>query len=724
MNTFSGRSQFVSRWPIFLVSAVLLFCLWVLLTSPSLSRAQSAVWLGVFVSLAATLAAMIYLRDLEGQDTFRSWQLIVITMWIWTMAVGIVALVWILTSSPLTSPSIVNLLELAGYLAAFTALIAYPIFQPERFGRLRAGLDMAILIISILALAWLVLIEPIIEANIMLPHRLFWLALAPVADSILLVLAFRLALLVREPVEQRALLFLVIGFLFLFISDVSSSYLQLQREGAGGGLGDASWMLGIICMGLALRTMSLGSLSAGEGSITEKVQQRSLRVEQLLPIIFTYIVVGFIVVDWRISGEINWVGIAWAAILILLLFARQGVIGGQQEMRQYAALINATSDMAFICDGQGRVQFSNPSLRSAVGENDDLRIEEFVRMDVDIEHVIAEAKHTGWSGEVSVLDAAESYFPALLSLQPLRDPRRAEILLAGTAHDLTAIRKREDELRIALDEIDTARHELAELNQELENKVQDRTIELEKTVSDLEKLNQELTTLDRLKSEFVALVSHELRAPLTNIRGGIEVVLSGTPDLPDSANESLKLVNAETVRLSRFVEMILDLSALEAGRFHLEIGPVHINEMIGVVLGRFGNHEVTKRIQIDIPKDIPAVMADSSALESICFHLIDNSLKYAPDGEIRISAALESEMIYVRVEDEGPGIPADEQESVFDMFHRLDATDAREVYGHGLGLPMVARLVQAMGGEVGIEEEYKHGVHIWFSLPTARSEAN
>jgi signal transduction histidine kinase len=115
------------------------------------------------------------------------------------------------------------------------------------------------------------------------------------------------------------------------------------------------------------------------------------------------------------------------------------------------------------------------------------------------------------------------------------------------------------------------------LNRDLEAKVDARTQELKRTVEDLDRLNRELLELDRLKSEFVTLVSHELRAPLTNIRTGVELLLPEDGGMPAQARDSLELILEETERLGGFVESILDLSALEAGRFPLSIEPLNLS---------------------------------------------------------------------------------------------------------------------------------------------------
>ncbi|MEK6587793.1 MAG: HAMP domain-containing sensor histidine kinase, partial [Chloroflexota bacterium] len=309
-----------------------------------------------------------------------------------------------------------------------------------------------------------------------------------------------------------------------------------------------------------------------------------------------------------------------------------------------------------------------------------------------------------------------SSFPGYLSLRPIQDERRSEPLLAGTAHDLTLIKRRESDLERALTEVASARKDLEQLNAELELKVDARTQQLESTIAALARLNEELKELDRLKSEFVALVSHELRAPLTNIRSGIELVLERQPALGSSAGDSLRLVQQETERLTGLVETILDLSALEAGRFPLEFRPIRLADVAQEVIAQFPN---LKRLRAEIPPDLPRIKADEGGLKSVLYHLIDNALKYAPEGELRLEAASENGSVQVSLSDSGPGIPPEERERIFEMFHRMDSRDEREIYGHGLGLPMARRLVEAMGGGIRVEQGSGSGARFVFWLPQA-----
>ncbi|MGH2620945.1 MAG: ATP-binding protein, partial [Anaerolineales bacterium] len=508
--------------------------------------------------------------------------------------------------------------------------------------------------------------------------------------------------------------------LFLTAADLGDGYRRLLGEPSGAGLVEVGWMAaGILVVSAASR---LGSPRAAGQEARPKFSRLASRLEALLPIAFTYAVVGTVIADWWLSKRVDWFMVAAAAALSLLLMARQGVIIGQVEMRQYAALVNSSADLSFICDKDGKLLFTNPALRAALGWSENLPLDaslfDTLVSALPAAEIIALALGAGWSGEAALQQRGGSgpAFSVYLSLRPILDERRNEPLLAGTAHDLRLIKRRESELEQALAEIAAARTDLQQLNADLEQKVQVRTQELEQTVSDLARLNEELKQLDRLKSEFVALVSHELRAPLTNIRSGIELVLEREPSLMPSVDESLRLVQLETIRLVGFVGTILDLSALEAGRFPLEPRPLDLVEVTEQVVAQFPD---LRRMRTEFPAALPRIQADESGLKSILYHLLDNAMKYAPEGELELAAAAENGKVRVSLSDSGPGVPSKERERIFDMFHRLDSRDEREVYGHGLGLPMVRRLVEAMGGAIRVEQSLSAGARFVFWLPAA-----
>jgi signal transduction histidine kinase len=462
-----------------------------------------------------------------------------------------------------------------------------------------------------------------------------------------------------------------------------------------------------------------GSAEYPELPVARPLRQR---MESVLPIALTYAVVGFTLLNWWLVRELDWAGVAAAAVLSLLLVARQGVIGGQSEMRQFAALVNASADLAFVCQEDGLMLLANPAVQASLRvDTTPAAVGDFLAAPTPSQAFLHQALNGGWSGEVELRRGDGSLFPASLDLRPVWDERLGRALLVGTAHDLTRIREREDDLRSALSQIAVARSDLESLNAVLEHRVTERTHELAETVERLRQMNLELQELGRLKSEFVTLVSHELRAPLTNIRAGVELTLATNPEVDPAAQERLALVAAETERLARFVEAILDLSALEAGRFPLRPGPVDLGQAAGRVADRLRAQQGEDRIVLDLPEDIPAVLADERAIESVFFHLLDNALKYAPASGVRVQAQPEGAGVAVSVADHGPGIPVEERERVFEMFHRLDARDSREVYGHGLGLHLTRLLLEAMGGWIRADSAEGRGTRIVFWLPQVGS---
>ncbi len=277
-----------------------------------------------------------------------------------------------------------------------------------------------------------------------------------------------------------------------------------------------------------------------------------------------------------------------------------------------------------------------------------------------------------------------------------------------------------------------AEQAIQQLNLELETKVAERTAqlasateELRRRNAELERANQELKKLDELKSEFVSMVSHELRAPLTNINGSIELLLEGnTPCYDLQHRELLQIVGEQSARLTRLVQGILNVSRIEAGQLILQPQPFNIVGLIEKVIGVWESRGVANRFEHPRTQNLPSVWADRDRTEEVLFNLIDNAIKYSPEsGEIRIDATTDGRSVIVSVSDRGVGIPADEIEKIFDKFHRVDRRDATETYGHGLGLYICRRLVEAQGGQIWVESVLGEGSTFYFSLPLAgRSE--
>jgi signal transduction histidine kinase len=290
-----------------------------------------------------------------------------------------------------------------------------------------------------------------------------------------------------------------------------------------------------------------------------------------------------------------------------------------------------------------------------------------------------------------------------------------KLAIAGSAHDLTAQKRQQTALQEAYEQIAADRTELEKMNVQLEKMVGDKTKDLVEAYRQLEDQNRTLQQLDRMKSDFVGLVSHELRAPLTNIRGGIELLQRIKPQ-PERMEEHLKLVQAQAQRLTRFVETILDLTALDAGKMPFYPAPLSILSVLPVLKQLLTYLPGVERITWMISDNLPFVMADDQALTSIIFHLIDNSIKYAPEGKIEVSAWAEKSRLWIRVKDEGPGIDPEALPHLFQRFYRA-SSDSQSVYGHGLGLYIVKRMLEAMNGEIEACNNPDKGACFTFWLP-------
>jgi signal transduction histidine kinase len=336
---------------------------------------------------------------------------------------------------------------------------------------------------------------------------------------------------------------------------------------------------------------------------------------------------------------------------------------------------------------------------------------------IQILHDKNDDKFTGSEREVNLIRKNNEIIPVMLSLRPVQSENLQYLAIAGTAHDLRIQKLQQSEIQSAYDEVAQAQDALQRLNAGLEQLVNEKTADLQKAYQQLEEQNKQLQQLDQIKSDFVSLVSHELRAPLTNIRGGIELLLSGYIQDPNRVNSTLSQVQAEILRLSQFTESILDLSALDANRLPLYLEPLNLMTVINSLRQHYQHSQQAERFIWDVSPHTPPILADEKALHSILFHILDNALKYAPMGEITLSAVPEGDQLLISVSDQGPGIPQEALPFLFDRFYRVNMADAQTIYGHGLGLYMVRRFTEAMHGSVGVQNNPQGGAQFMIRLP-------
>lgn len=252
--------------------------------------------------------------------------------------------------------------------------------------------------------------------------------------------------------------------------------------------------------------------------------------------------------------------------------------------------------------------------------------------------------------------------------------------------------------------LELANVQIYQMNAELEERVLQRTIELNEKNLALKEANEELKALDDLKSDFVSLVSHELRAPLTNINGGIELVAQHKDQLPERNRAVLDILREESLRLTHLVQNILDVSLLETGKLKPVPGPIALQPFLNMLLASRMHINNTHNVTLAIPADLPPAWADETHLGDILINLVDNGIKYSSEGSsITISAWEENNGITISVKDYGIGIPRHSQKYLFKRFYRANNKNDREVYGHGLGLYFCQKLIEAQSGKIWVE---------------------
>jgi two-component system phosphate regulon sensor histidine kinase PhoR len=234
---------------------------------------------------------------------------------------------------------------------------------------------------------------------------------------------------------------------------------------------------------------------------------------------------------------------------------------------------------------------------------------------------------------------------------------------------------------------------------------------------DLTRLKQ----LERTREEFIANVSHELRTPLSHIKGYTETLLGGAKSDPDVATRFLQTIARNAERLQLLIEDLLTISELESGRVRLDLQPLLLQSVVGKVLDDFQTRAEARSVTLANSTSGVKVSADAVRLEQVLSNLVDNAIKYGRSGgRVTIGArAAENGKVEVFVQDDGPGLPAEALERVFERFYRVDKGRSREQGGTGLGLAIVKHIVQGHGGAVWAESETGRGTTFCFTLPAA-----
>lgn len=396
-----------------------------------------------------------------------------------------------------------------------------------------------------------------------------------------------------------------------------------------------------------------------------------------------------------------------------------------QQERQLAAIAADSADAIFMLDNAGLIQSWNRSAEILFG----YRTEEVVGR--HFQFLIPPALLA--AGEVERMQQEITDKGHIRSYVTHRITKDGRILTV----ELTRTILRDDDGNLLgssailrdVTEREEAQAQIRELNRHLEAQVAERTRELSEANErlrlrqrELEKANAELEQLDALKSEFVSLVSHELRAPLTNISGSLQLLLAEDQETPLSPNqrEILALANEQTNHLTRLVKGVLDVARIESGQMPLSFQAFNLLKVIDRNVEQWRVCDLTHTWLEPVESNLPSAWGDPDRVEEVLMNLFDNAFKYSrPGGTIRVDARVMEHRLVVSVSDQGEGIAPQELEKIFDKFHRIERGDARQTYGYGLGLYISRKFIQAMGGELWAESRVGQGSVFFFALPLA-----
>lgn len=228
--------------------------------------------------------------------------------------------------------------------------------------------------------------------------------------------------------------------------------------------------------------------------------------------------------------------------------------------------------------------------------------------------------------------------------------------------------------------------------------------------------------LDRMKSSLISTVSHELRTPLAAIKGYASTLLADDVEWDlASQREFLEIISAEADNLNELVNDLLDMSRIEAGNLSVSRVVCELTELVSIAAQR-SDPPPGARLQVSIPEDLPALYVDPRRITTVLRNLIENAARYTPEhGSIRLTATPENEELIIRISDEGPGIPTEHMQHIFESFYRVD-TGLTRTPGAGLGLAICQGFIHAHGGRIWLEPREK-GTSIAFSLPISFSES-
>lgn len=238
-------------------------------------------------------------------------------------------------------------------------------------------------------------------------------------------------------------------------------------------------------------------------------------------------------------------------------------------------------------------------------------------------------------------------------------------------------------------------------------------------------LFKRLKEVDRMKDEFISIASHELRTPITTLKGFLSMTLEGDyGELNEQGKKGLKIIEASVNRLGYLVEDLLNVSRIEQKRLTIKLKSIDLGLVLGSLIDEFSLRAKEKGLVLKLNKDekLPSIWADEDKLRQVIINLLGNGIKYSRRGEIELMAKkTDNKFITITVKDTGIGMTAQEREKLFEKFYRIQSDDTKGIVGTGLGLWITKQLIELMGGQIYVDSIKNVGSQFYFTVPIYNS---
>ena len=391
----------------------------------------------------------------------------------------------------------------------------------------------------------------------------------------------------------------------------------------------------------------------------------------------------------------------------------------QASERRLASITSASADAILSLDPAGTIESWNRGAELLFGFGvDEMRgrpltvlLGDSESSEVEFRWLMENARQNGYvrGHETICRNAAGNIVLVDLTATCLTDSAGGRFGFSVILRDITHRKQREEEIR--------------RLNASLNEQVAERTYELAEKVEALRGVNAELQQLDQMRSEFVSLVSHQVRGPLTNMRGAMERMRTDCSLVNDTCNRMFTILSSQVERLDRLVQDVLNAARIESGDLVLQREPLSILPIVTQLVEQTRARTTSRPISLPVTPGLPLVYADRDRTAEILANLLDNADKYSPPGEkVEVDIYADQENVMVSIRDHGSGISPEKLPRLFEKFYRTDGSDSQTAYGYGLGLYVCRLLVEALDGNIWAENHPHGGAVFSFTLPLWQGE--